>query len=151
MLRVHMFSKRIFLYFRIITLHTFPSYASSSQVFKKNLFVFPQNRIAHISIICFEFTCFRNYYFCVSTKSHCTHFRHMLRVHMFSKLLFLCFHKIALHTFSSYASSSHELENTHLFHNKVTLITFPSLANALYSHSLLNSFLFEFVYVCVCV
>merc|ERR1712081_71914 len=105
-------TKRIFLFFHKIALHTFPSYASSSHVFEKNLFVFPHNRIAHISVICFEFTCFQKESFCFTTDSHYGHFRHMLRVHMILKRIFLCFHIITLHTFPSYASSSHELENT---------------------------------------
>merc|ERR1711954_475852 len=46
------------------------------------------------------------------THSHYGHFRHMLRVHMISKRIFLCFLIIAMHTFPSYASSSHELKNT---------------------------------------
>ena len=113
-----MISKRIFFFHYRLTLRTFPSYASSSHDFEKNLFVSLQNHTTDISVICFEFTCFRKESFCFSTKSHCTHFRHMYNLHMISKILFL-------------------------FHNKVTLITFPSLANALYSHSLFNSFLFS--------
>ena len=110
MLRVHMISKLLFLFHYIITLRTFPSYASSSHDFEITIFVFPQNRIAHISVICFEFTCFRKESFCFSTKSHCTHFRHMHHLHMSSKILFLFHYKIAFGTFPSYASSSHVFE-----------------------------------------
>merc|ERR1711954_319310 len=99
----------------MIAFGTFPSYASSSHVFEKNLFVFPHNRIVHIFVICIIFTCFRKESFCFSTKSHCTHFRHMHHLHMSSKILFLFFHKIALHTFPSYASCSHCSFNSFLF------------------------------------
>ena len=79
--RVHMFSKRIFLCFHIIAFGTFPSYASSSHVFEITIFVFPQNRIAHISVICIIFTWARKYSFCFTTDSHLVHFRHMLYIH----------------------------------------------------------------------
>ena len=107
---LHMISKLLFLFHYRFTLRAFPSYASSSHDFEITLFVFPQNHTMDISVICFEFTCFRNFYACFTTDSHDGHFRHMLFLHMMSTS-FLQFHyKIAFGTFPSYASSSHVFE-----------------------------------------
>ena len=115
MLRVHMFSKRIFLCFHIITFGTFPPYASSSHDFEKNLFVFPQNHTYFISVICIVFAWFQKYSFCFTRDSHLLHFRHMHHLHMSSKILFLFHYRLTLITFPSYASSSHCSFNSFLF------------------------------------